>query len=147
VRKRGLELFDQASALRHLQGRISLLRRYLGEDWPDCTDPALLARLEDWLVPWLDGITSLRALRRVDPAGALRQWLGWERNRQLDALLPEHYQTPAGSRRPIDYPEDGDPVLRPPCRNSTASAKPRTLPADAFPWSCTCSRPPAAPCR
>ncbi len=114
VRKRGLELFDQASALRHLQGRISLLRRYLGEDWPDCTDPALLARLEDWLVPWLDGITSLRALRRVDPAGALRQWLGWERNRQLDALLPEHYQTPAGSRRPIDYPEDGDPVLRAP---------------------------------
>ncbi len=114
IRQRGLDLFEQTAALRRLQGRLALARRHLGEDWPDAGDTTLLASLEDWLAPWLNGITGLRALRRLDPAEALRQWLGWDRIRQLDALLPEHLLTPAGSRRAIDYPQDGDPILRVP---------------------------------
>ncbi len=115
VRERGLDLFDKAPALRRLQGRLALLRRHLPEaDWPAADDAALLAGLESWLGPWLEGVTRLRELRTVDAEAALRAWLGWERSQRLDALLPTHWETPAGTRRPIEYPQDGEPVLKVP---------------------------------
>ena len=115
VRHHGLGLFEQAGALRQQQGRVALLRRHgLVDDWPAIDDQTLLQSLETWLAPWLDGVTSLARLRRVDILAALQAHLGWERWQRLEQLLPTHYQTPAGTRRPIEYPGDGEPVLRVP---------------------------------
>ncbi|RMG38157.1 MAG: ATP-dependent helicase HrpB [Gammaproteobacteria bacterium] len=115
VREQGLDLFDQSKSLRQLQGRIALLRHHLPEQgWPDLSDAALLERLEEWLSPWLNDCTSLRELRQVPVVDALQGWVGREKIRKIEQLLPSHYETPAGTRRPIEYPAEGEPILRVP---------------------------------
>ena len=39
-----------------------------GEDWPDVSDEALEAALDDWLTPYLAGITRREHLARLDLA-------------------------------------------------------------------------------
>lgn len=115
VRSLGLDLFDQAPALRRLQARLALLRRYPGkEEWPDLSDGMLLQKLNEWLGPWLQGIHSLKRLRSVDVVGALSPFMDREKRQRLKQLLPETYRTPAGTQRTIEYPPGEDPVLRVP---------------------------------
>ena len=66
-------------------------------------DTALLATLEDWLAPWLDGVTRRDHLARVDLRGALHGLLDWNHQRQLDDLVPTHLTVPSGSRIAVDY--------------------------------------------
>jgi ATP-dependent helicase HrpB len=123
VRRHGLTLFGNIAPLRQLQGKLALLHRHDPEsDWPDITDPALLASLDAWLAPWLDGISTLKQLRAVDIVAAVESLLGWERRQRLMELLPDSYQTPAGTRRPIEYPPDGEPILRAPLQEMLGEA-------------------------
>lgn len=115
VRNRGLDIFEQASKLRQLQAKVGLLRERLEEqEWPALDDENLLQDLDTWLSPWLDGITSLTALRAIDLQSALSAYLGWERQQRLDELLPDDYRTPAGTSRKIEYAPGEEPVLRVP---------------------------------
>jgi len=63
----------------------------------------LLATLEDWLAPWLDGVTRRDHLARVDLRGALHGLLDWNHQRRLDELAPTHLAVPSGSRIALDY--------------------------------------------
>ena len=78
----------------------------------DLSDEALLAALDEWLPPLLAG---KRRLREVDPAalsGALDARLGWDGRKAVDRLAPSHFETPAGSRHPIDYEAEAGPDRR-----------------------------------
>jgi ATP-dependent helicase HrpB len=66
----------------------------------------LLATLEDWLTPWLEGITRRSHLARLPLAAALHFRLGNTAVRELDELLPTHVVVPTGSRIRIDYEDD-----------------------------------------
>ncbi|MGM0637832.1 MAG: ATP-dependent helicase HrpB [Pseudomonadota bacterium] len=111
LRRRGL---PQDDALRQLQGRMALLRRTLGEEWPDCSDVTLLATLEQWLGPHLDGITHLDAVERLPLARILLDGLEWSRRSRLDALAPLRLAVPSGASHRVDYApcrEGNPPVL------------------------------------
>ena len=105
IRKTGIDVLPWTRALRTWQARVMLLRRAVSgeEDWPDLSDAALAADLETWLEPFLEGITSIRALARLDLGNALHSHLSWRQQQQLDTLAPTHMLVPAGARRPIDY--------------------------------------------
>ncbi len=92
-------------AARRLRARIELARGG-GSDWPDCTDAALLATLEDWLLPHLKSPRTEADLRALDVTEALRARLTWDQSQTLDQLAPSHFETPLGRRVPIDY--DGE---------------------------------------
>ncbi len=92
-------------AARRLRARIELARD-ASPDWPDASDQALLARAEDWLLPYLGKCRSEADLRALDLAEPLRSLLTWEQTRQLDHLAPAHFETPLGRKVPIDY--DGE---------------------------------------
>jgi ATP-dependent helicase HrpB len=93
-----------------LRRRLGWLHRGLGAPWPDMSDDALLASLDDWLLPFLPGVASLAL---IDPA-ALRAGLlslvPHELQRKLDTLAPTHFDAPSGSRVPIRYDAER-PVL------------------------------------
>lgn len=91
------------NAARRLRARIALAR---GEDWPEVSDEALLARAEDWLLPQLEGVKTEADLRALDLAPALAGLLDWDQTREMDRLAPAHFETPLGRRIPIDY--DGE---------------------------------------
>src|SRR5262249_53227352 len=98
-----------AESLRH---RVLFLRRLEGEDaWPDMTDAALLATLETWLRPYIDGITRPAQLARLDLVEILAARLSHEQRRRLDALGPSPLTPASGMRVAIDYVSGEIPVL------------------------------------
>ncbi|HEX7390079.1 MAG TPA: ATP-dependent helicase C-terminal domain-containing protein, partial [Acidiphilium sp.] len=89
-------------AVRRLQARVGWIRSIEPDEWPDFSDSALHATLEDWFMPCLAGLTRLREAEALDLAAILRGSLGHERVRRLDAALPEHIEAPGG-RIAVDY--------------------------------------------
>ena len=87
-------------AARRLRARIALAR---SADWPEVSDQALLARGEDWLLPYLGKARSEADLRALDLCEPLRALIGWERLAELERLAPAHFTTPLGREVPIDY--------------------------------------------
>ena len=110
VRTLGLAALPWSKEARSLQTRSAFLRKIDGEAWPDLSDAALLATLEDWLAPYLTGVTRRAHLERLDLLGALRARLSWEQQKRLDQEAPTHVTVPTGSRIPIDYSGE-TPVL------------------------------------
>jgi len=111
VRQEGLSILPWTPEARTLRARVAFLRRVEGEEWPDLSDDSLLATLEDWLAPWLDGMTRAAHLSRLDLAAILGERLGWESRRRLDQHAPTHLVVPSGSRIPIDYESAENPIL------------------------------------
>ncbi len=77
--------------------------------WPALDDASLRAELPRWLGPWLADRLSLKALRALDLLEVLQGRLDWSQQQRMAAWLPSHFETPAGSRRAIDYDTDGSP--------------------------------------
>lgn len=76
------------------------------EAWPAFDQGTLLSSLNDWLAPWLTGITRRTHLAKLLLAEALHFRLGSAMCRTLDELLPTHIVVPTGSRVRIDYQDD-----------------------------------------
>src|SRR5690606_34898812 len=79
--------------------------------WPAVDDASLLASLEQWLLPEMHGVHSLRALQNIDLARALLHLLDWPLRQRLDSALPTHYTVPTGSRIAIRYDDENPPAL------------------------------------
>jgi ATP-dependent helicase HrpB len=80
------------------------------QPWPDVSDEGLVGQLTQWLAPYLNGITRLRDLARIELKKALGNFLSYQQCRLLDELAPTHLTVPSGSRIPVDYSGD-TPVL------------------------------------
>ncbi|RAH36743.1 ATP-dependent helicase HrpB [Halomonas sp. SL1] len=100
VRRRGLP-FDEATE--QLRARVALLRRTLGDDWPDWSDEALLDDLDAWLGPYLAGLSRLDEVEALPFARILRDGLAGGQSARIDALAPTHLTVPSGSRVALDY--------------------------------------------
>lgn len=101
---RALGLPWSAGALR-FRARVELLRRE-GAELPDFTDEGLLARAEDWLLPYLQGKRTEADLRALDLTEALKGALDWDALQRVNRLAPAAFETPLGRSVPIDYEGD-----------------------------------------
>ena len=111
VRQLGIDALPWSDDLTRRRERIAFLRRQTPADWPDLSDAALLDALDDWLAPFLVGVSRRDHLSRVDLAAALKALVPWEKQRELDRLAPTHVEVPSGSRVPIDYANAVEPTL------------------------------------
>ncbi|HEV2212541.1 MAG TPA: ATP-dependent helicase C-terminal domain-containing protein, partial [Gammaproteobacteria bacterium] len=110
--QKGLVALPWTDSARSLQARLSFLRRMLGPEWPDVSDAALLASLEDWLQPYLAGMSRLSHLERLSLDEILLNRLDHLQRRQLAEFAPTHLAVPSGSQIRVDYGEGEVPVLR-----------------------------------
>lgn len=110
VRRHGLTLLPWTDGLQSWRMRVAFLRGVDGEAWPDLSDEALLATLEDWLGPYLDGVARASHLKKLDLSAILSGGLDWAQRQALDERAPTHVTVPSGSRLPVDYGGDV-PVL------------------------------------
>ena len=99
--------------LRQWQARVQFLRRTdgPGSPWPDLSDEHLLQTLDQWLGPYLQGITTLDRVKRMPLDQPLHALLSWDLQRQLDRLAPTHLAVPSGSNIRVDYESAEIPVL------------------------------------
>lgn len=112
LREQGLAVLNWDEPALQLRQRLLCARQWLPEvDWPAVDDEALLAGLEQWLLPSLTGVRDRRSLHQINLSEALARLLDWPLRQRLDSALPSHYTAPGGSRLPIRYAEDSAPVL------------------------------------
>ncbi|WJR68850.1 ATP-dependent helicase HrpB [Neorhizobium sp. CSC1952] len=110
VRELGLQILPFSKDGMQLRERIGFLHRSIGEPWPDVSDEALLARLDDWFVPFQGNASGLDSINPGSLSEGLRSLVPHEVARDLDRLAPTHFEAPTGQRHPIRY--DGEePVL------------------------------------
>jgi ATP-dependent helicase HrpB len=82
-----------------------------GSDWPDLSDEHLAGSVDEWLSPYLQGITKRSHLERLDMFKIIKAMFSYSQSNQLDKLAPTHLTVPTGSHIPIDYSSGSQPVL------------------------------------
>jgi ATP-dependent helicase HrpB len=107
----GLDVLPWSKSLAQWRERVMFLRRAEGEGWPDLSEEALGATIEDWLAPHLLGKAALSELGAAEFAQALQALLPWPLQRRLETDAPTHVEVPTGSRIPVDYGSEEGPAL------------------------------------
>ncbi|MET7684918.1 ATP-dependent helicase HrpB [Streptomyces sp. NPDC005423] len=113
LRQEGLGLLRWSTEAGVLRQRLAFLRLRVGDPWPDVSDEALHARVDDWLEPELGRARRRGDLGRIDAGQALRRLLPWATGEagRLDELAPERIAVPSGSMVRVDYSAPEQPVL------------------------------------
>jgi ATP-dependent helicase HrpB len=113
IRRKGVSCLPcWTDGVKHLRSRVEFLRRTLTDSalpWPDVSDEGIAAHLEDWLSPFVSGMTRWSHLERLDMAAVIDFALsenGHDR-RELDRLAPAKMEVPSGSMITIRYEEEG----------------------------------------
>jgi ATP-dependent helicase HrpB len=112
VRARGIDVLPWSGHARRLRARMQALRAWMPElGLADVSDAALLASLDDWLAPCLDGMHRLDELDADTLSQALARRFDHEQRRLLDTQAPESLVVPSGQRRQLEYANGEPPVL------------------------------------
>ncbi|MBM3568347.1 MAG: ATP-dependent helicase HrpB [Alphaproteobacteria bacterium] len=111
IRALGLDVLPWGEAARDLRARVGFLHRLDPASWPDWSDDALLASLEDWLGPALYDSARRAHWAKFDLAAALRAQLDRHRQAALEREAPTHLAVPSGRRHAVDYADPAAPVL------------------------------------
>ncbi|MGK0619565.1 ATP-dependent helicase HrpB [Meiothermus cerbereus] len=112
VRTEGLGLLPWTEELRQWQARVLSLRSWRPQEgWPDVSDTHLLETLEDWLAPWLEGVSRREDFARLELSSILGGLLPWPLPARLEVLAPTRLEVPSGSRIKLTYIQDGSPPV------------------------------------
>ncbi|TMJ14628.1 MAG: ATP-dependent helicase HrpB, partial [Alphaproteobacteria bacterium] len=107
----GLDKFPWSNAAKQWRDRVTFLCKAEGENWPDLSNDALVARREEWLVPALYDKLALKDVSAGDLSEALQTLLPWELRARLEREAPTHFEAPTGTRLPIDYEAEQGPTI------------------------------------
>ena len=113
IRRTGLQCLPWEKGSDRFRSRVQWVRRSIKEisEWPDLSDDALRASLENWLAPFLDRMWKLDQLQRLDLVEILRSMFNHQQLRDLDRLAPSQLLVPSGSRIALDYSPTDHPAL------------------------------------
>lgn len=112
IARKGLGVLPWNEATENLLVRVRCAAEWLPElGLPAMDEDSLLMNLDEWLLPYMQGVKTLKAIDKIDLLAALEARLGWHNKQALDAALPTHYQVPTGSRYAIRYQLGQHPVL------------------------------------
>jgi len=114
IKKSGLSVLtwsdEHQQLLTRLQYAYSQYQQY-HIDFPNFSNESLLAELDQWLTPFLTGISKPEQLKRVDLKGALLARLSWPVQQKFTEQFATHVTVPTGSKIKINYRENECPVL------------------------------------
>ena len=114
IKRRGIDCLPWTDECREWQARVQLIAGLASpakSDWPKVDDESLFATLENWLLVWLDGKTSLKAVAQLDLLSILAAMLDYDQQTILNAMLPLRYAVPSGSKIQLRYAAEDGPVL------------------------------------
>ncbi|WP_294965039.1 ATP-dependent helicase HrpB [Sulfurimonas sp.] len=115
IRELGLDSLEYSKDALGLRHRINFINSQkalkLSCEFPDFSDEFLLASMEEWLLPYIDGKNSLKSLASLNLYSILSGLLTWEQMQSLDTLAPSKLKVASGSNIYIDYSDADKPVL------------------------------------
>lgn len=115
IKQQGLTCLPWTDESREWQARVLRMRKLAVQgvetDWPDVSNEALGLSLDSWLLPFLLGKGSMKALQQLDLLSILKSMLDYQQLTLLDEWLPRRYTVPSGSSIQLSYTTPGNPVL------------------------------------
>ncbi|SCB21160.1 ATP-dependent helicase HrpB [Rhizobium hainanense] len=109
IRELGIGVLPFSKEAAQLRDRIGFLYRTIGEPWPDMSDEALAARLDEWFTPFQTDARGLSDISAGGLSNGLMSLVPHELQRDLSRMAPTHFEAPTGQRHPIQY--DGEEPL------------------------------------
>jgi ATP-dependent helicase HrpB len=108
----GLDCLPWSEGLREWQARVQSLREWCPElGLPDVSDEVLMATIDEWLLPALQGKSKLGELSAEDFGEALRGRLDYAQRRAVDEHAPREITVPSGMSRKLSYTRGEAPIL------------------------------------
>jgi ATP-dependent helicase HrpB len=114
LRRQGLDALPWGEAGARLRARLQFVTTHAAGakvDWPPGDDAALLADLESWLAPWLQGINRLEQLGSGKLVEALLSRYTHAQRKFLDEFAPMELAVPTGTRVKVDYEDANAPCI------------------------------------
>ncbi|MBL8628283.1 MAG: ATP-dependent helicase HrpB, partial [Rhodospirillaceae bacterium] len=112
VRSMGLGVLPWTDGVRSFQRRVMFAKANDSNNtWPDFSDDGLLASLDEWLAPYVEGFMRRAHLSKLDLYDALKAQLPWDLQKRLDKVAPTHLDVPSGSSIRVDYEGSGGPAM------------------------------------
>lgn len=113
IASEGFNLLPWTRDSQELRARINFLN---GNDqtnsWPDLSDAAMLATIEQWLGPFLYGMKSFRELQQLNMKAIIENTLNQAQKNLLERLVPARIKVPSGSSIRLDYASEPLPLLK-----------------------------------
>lgn len=81
------------------------------DTFPKISKALLVERVDEWLVPYLAGVKSISALKKVNLLELLLGTLSWDDQKRLEREAPVVYITPSHKTVPIIYDRDQGPTV------------------------------------
>ena len=110
IRSMGIDSLNWSDEASEFRDRLAFLHRHFPDQFDPVDEETLLATLEMWLAPYLNGITRKDQFGKIDLLSALRSPFDWNRLAEIDRLAPTRMVVPEGSHMKIDYSVE-PPVL------------------------------------
>jgi ATP-dependent helicase HrpB len=109
VKKEGLEILTWSKKATRLKNRVNFLNHH--QEFIDFSDETLLESLDNWLEPYLSGVTTIKTLEALDTYTMLLSLLPWEKQQLLDTMTPPSVKVPSGSNIHVDYSDYEKPSM------------------------------------
>ena len=110
IRDIGLDCLPWSREATEWRRRVLCFHQATGNG-PDLSDSTLLETLDEWLLPYLAGMSRLQHLKSLDMLAILKTQLDWSALQTMDKQVPSHFTVPSGSSIRIDYTDPTSPVL------------------------------------
>ena len=106
----GLEAFNWSKETQALKERVNFLNHHKF-NFPNFSDEYLLENMDEWLAPYLGGISTLRAIKSLDLHNILLGLLSYEQTLELNKLAPSKLKVASGSNITLNYENPKQPIL------------------------------------
>ena len=117
IKSMALDCLPWTKKLRQYQTRaVFLYRTGKYPDFPNIADAELMDTLDDWLRPFLSGISKASHLKNIDLTSIIKSLFTWENQQKIKIDAPANMTVPSGSILPLSYlstenEDDLSPVL------------------------------------
>lgn len=112
LKQNGLQQLDWQETAKQLCIRCTLAKQYFPDlDFPNFDEAALLDSLDEWLEPYLDGVTTRQKLQQINVERLLINRLNWQQQQWLENNFPTTYCAPSSHDVSIHYSLDKPPAI------------------------------------
>lgn len=110
VRRDGVSTIPWNDSAMRVRERLAFMHHH-DTQWPAMNDDALVATLETWFFPALEGVRRWDDVARADLGTGLLSLVPPTLRKSLDSLAPSHITVATGSRVPVSYADPAAPTV------------------------------------
>lgn len=112
IKRKGLStLIGKANKLIERMCLVKEIDATFVENFPDVTIKNLIETVDEWLDPYLIGLTSWHQVTQLQWSDIIWSMLSYPQQQYMNEYFPTHFCAPTGNRHQLDYSEPDKVVL------------------------------------